>query len=333
MTTREDSNACTIQDTIKIQKFLERYPLYARIVTEISNKIQEVSELKTSQPGLNFNHNNPNFKSFDVSNGLNVIKANTELEIRLGTIWTGNGDHSIHTKEQKKNGIPEELFLHISEFLENCDDWSCIIPNQETHDYYFHVSNNYNGTKKNSTQKFIPNVPIDKNIEIRSEVSFLLQTKQIKIDHTHKQKKMVHDFSLAHCGPAKLNFDLFARVQLSKEYHIDKKKLTKSVNPNHVRIKQRTSFIKYQGDSNQSPGWKFDLTKTWSGRTRAEAEENQRLKNIVYEFECEILNFDKVDPNMIPHTILSLLLKVGALIPFDFRFENFGSSVSDTSKQ
>jgi hypothetical protein len=60
------------------------------------------------------------------------------------------------------------------------------------------------------------------------------------------------------------------------------------VTPTHVRIRQRKSFY-YSNQGNESV-WVFDISLTWSGNTKEEAELSQRNDLPTYEIECECLS-------------------------------------------
>jgi hypothetical protein len=76
-------------------------------------------------------------------------------------------------------------------------------------------------------------------------------------------------------------FDL--RVALAREVPVPLSQLPDLVNPNHVRIQQRNSYV--------LGNFRFDLTITWSGKTKAEAEHHQRITgHTLFEIEVEILD-------------------------------------------
>lgn len=76
------------------------------------------------------------------------------------------------------------------------------------------------------------------------------------------------------------------KVAYSMEENVCKNKLPNLVDPLHVRIKQRREFTI---DSNAILGakWRFDLTRTWSGKTHEQAETQQRNADPVCEVELE----------------------------------------------
>lgn len=65
------------------------------------------------------------------------------------------------------------------------------------------------------------------------------------------------------------------RVSYSVEAPVPKQGFPELVRPLHVRIKQRRSFV-LESTGIEGAAWRFDLTRTWSGRTREEAEQLQR---------------------------------------------------------
>ena len=103
------------------------------------------------------------------------------------------------------------------------------------------------------------------------------------------------------------------RVAQSHEHPVDLATLPLIVEPLHVCIKQRKSFILA---STTHPGamWSFDLTRRWHGHTREAAEEHQNEGTPVCEVEVE---FDAADckQQLESKTVLtSMLHKVISLL-------------------
>jgi hypothetical protein len=285
----------------QIPKYLQQFPEQASLVVSI---VEKMKSCVRGNEGTAFSN------SFV-----------DELEFRLG---------SFTTSGQKENGISEQLFYHILDLLKKCGDWTSIVPKQESHDYFFNVSNQQsNGNKKGPIQKFISDLSLDEKICIRSSVTFLPKTLETRVDSVCKRKKMSVDTPI-------IDFNdntetLYGRFQLSREYFIDGKKLPESVRPTFVRIKQRKSFIHQPKEG--GVGWRIDMTMAWSGKTREEAEINQKLKNTVYEFECECTGIESIESDIqsgkIYYVVLSMILKIQSFLPSQFKFQKLDSSAAN----
>ena len=78
-----------------------------------------------------------------------------------------------------------------------------------------------------------------------------------------------------------------ARITLSKE--VPTARVVPIVDTVHVRIRNRTGHA-YTGKSD-APFVRYDMTKTWSGRTKSDAERRQRADQTpAHELECEMLH-------------------------------------------
>lgn len=101
----------------------------------------------------------------------------------------------------------------------------------------------------------------------------------LAIEHVKKTRVTFTDLSMEDCRIADS-----VRITLSTEEELDEKDLPVVVHETSlVRIKLRRSFTWND--------WRFDLTKSWSGKTLSEASKN-RKKNVdtAHEFEIEMLN-------------------------------------------
>lgn len=87
-----------------------------------------------------------------------------------------------------------------------------------------------------------------------------------------------------------------------------------AANPSFVRIKQRRRFV------TQNKAWAFDLSMTWSGKTRSDAETSQMSDEPTYEIECELINpTDLLRNKSDKHIAASILLKMLDFMPSDTR--------------
>jgi len=112
---------------------------------------------------------------------------------------------------------------------------------------------------------------------------------------------------------------LGVRIDLNREQEIAEKdpRLPWLQNTTHMRIKQRKSYT-YASDNAEKPTWQFDLTFSWSGTTKTEAEQKQRNTPPTCEVECELLNprYALIDQGRDDEYIAeSLLCKMTDFIP------------------
>jgi len=187
----------------------------------------------------------------------NDPNVNIEIEARLGK----------YKNNQFVPGVSEEFFTSFNQYMNNQKIWKNINPFIETHEYLY--------TYNNINYKSI--------IEFHENISYntILQ----------KEKIMNIDLPITFTGINEHAYDV--RFSLSKETLIQNAQeiLPPMIEPNHMRIKQRQSFQLQQFyDTNQSPIWSYDLTTVWSGKSKSEAEQNQRGLNTIYEIELEIIN-------------------------------------------
>ena len=106
------------------------------------------------------------------------------------------------------------------------------------------------------------------------------------------------------------------RVAYSSE-KITNATLPAIVEPQHVRIKQRRFFTQ-ESTSIKGAKWNYELTRTWSGKTREEAEHNQNTVQPVCEVEIEWQPPDSAfkqleSPKLAKHLTQSLLQKMNSL--------------------
>ena len=97
-----------------------------------------------------------------------------------------------------------------------------------------------------------------------------------------------------HCTKKMLKYSLVrsesgcAKVALAKETAVPVHDLPSSCVPAFVRVKQTMSFE----DVREGAGvvWRYDLSRTWSGASRSEAEMSQHNDPPTLEVECELVD-------------------------------------------
>lgn len=174
-----------------------------------------------------------------------------EIEARLGRMEEG----------RFVSGVNPEWFDVLLQRLELCGDWSSQEAWQDSEDTTFESRG------KQVRQSRICNAR-DCRIEIRS---------------IHKERKAsaCAPLTASRGGSGQNPFHLVPtgvdtlRVSYATEKPVSKHSFPELVRPLHVRIKQRRSFV-LESRAHEGAGWRFDLTRTWAGGTREEAERSQR---------------------------------------------------------
>ena len=208
-----------------------------------------------------------------------------ELEARVGTICSSG---------RFEAGITPQLHQQFYEKMphKNGDQcaWFRSHPIEETHDYFYR----------------------DKDgIEVRDTVHFLPE-KGLHVVHIHKQNISKIDIEIPE-APCDI------RVSLATEVSVDEDNLPEKVEPHFVRIKRRHLFEYVSRDMRQ-PAWHFVFTWSWSGKSREEAEMNQRQRpyDPVCEFEVECVHpmrYRQVHNQQYEYVAESLLRKVLGFLP------------------
>jgi len=189
-----------------------------------------------------------------------------ELEARLGKF----------TLTGFKPGVSCQFMENVIIMLKSYKKWSSETDWEETHDYYY---------KTDET-----NLPM-----VRTTSSFIIDKvtgrRRIGADHIRKHVKRVLDYKYHSSTPASFQHNYDLRVNLSFEEVISRENLPTIVNPSFMRIKCRKSFY-YTSEQFPSsvPIWKLDLTRSWSGASKSEAELRQKTEEPVYEIEIECIN-------------------------------------------
>jgi hypothetical protein len=135
---------------------------------------------------------------------------------------------------------------------------------------------------------------------IRTTVTFDFEKQQLLTKHIRKYVQHKLDFKyvdLSHLSSTNLYkflpvlhmYDL--RICLNREELVPDHEIPPIVNPTLVRMKSRKSFYyKSENFPATEPLWKFDITRSWTGNTKTEAEQKQKRGDTTYEVELECLN-------------------------------------------
>jgi hypothetical protein len=179
--------------------------------------------------------------------------SNLELEARLGH-W--NVDEKCF-----QPGVTRFFMERALNMLNSFDSWSRVTNWSEMQDFYY---------ENKSGQK------------MRTTIYYDDQNKQIRKHHIIK--KVIDQENIIVKGSE--NPDI--RISLAVEHEIDEEFVPEVVEPNFVRIKQRKSFF-YTSLGFSDANWIFDMTLSWSGKTKSIAEQKQQNECPIYEIECECL--------------------------------------------
>lgn len=181
-----------------------------------------------------------------------AYSGNMELELRLGKVSSGTKRFVVGT---------DKAFVEFALALfSGCKEWSLVDDWRETHDFFF-------GADRHATTR--------RSIEFDTQNSIVQQSSIRK----RKVAEMVLENRLH-------RFDM--KMALAAEDSADDDDAAVLAVPTYVRIKQRKSFY-YTSSRFHTPTWRFDITLTWGGRTKNEAEKLQLAAEPTYEFELECL--------------------------------------------
>ena len=115
--------------------------------------------------------------------------------------------------------------------------------------------------------------------QVRTRVTF--DAAEFRMNPAHVIKKRVASVTIV-AG------DLAMRVALSRETPVGASVVPTSVQTDMVRIQQRKS-IYWSRQECKSPPWCYEMSLTWAGKTRSEAEMSKAQTNeCTHEFEIEL---------------------------------------------
>ena len=167
------------------------------------------------------------------------------------------------------------------------DRWSAVHEWKETHDLFY--------TVRGETVRTTRSADSDGNLVV-----------------AHQRKKRVDETKL---DVQDCRIVDGIKVSLNTEERVDNEEMKKrgpfEVMTTNVRIKQRKSF--------EWNDWRFDVTKSWSGRTYKEAKEAKEKNHCAqFEFEIELIDPDKFlnKPNHSNEYVAAcLVLRIAGVLP------------------
>ena len=185
-----------------------------------------------------------------------------EIEARLGRM---EGKHFV-------SGVNPKYFDVLLQRLELCDAWASQDGWRESEDSTFEDPH---GRQVRQTRTC-------NTRECRIELSAIHKDRKASACVALARQATEEDspFALIPTGVDAM------RVSYATETPVKKESLPQLVRPLHVRIKQRRSFT-LPSTALEGAAWRFDLTRTWSGSAREEAERRQHEEPPVCEVELE----------------------------------------------
>jgi hypothetical protein len=254
-----------------------------------------------------------------------------EIEARFGR-WNGTFF---------QNGVSKSFIQKVQMLFGSFPDWWKVTDWEESHDYFFlpiisdtpaasvtatTVTAANATTKPSDLNKNLTPAPAQPLIRTTAHFQTDPQTKKRTIVREHIKKITKVKYNLKYVDLNQSSATMFVqdtpmdcrydvRVALCFEQTVKPSELASVVNPNLVRIKSRKSYY-FKSDSFpcSEPLWRFDVTYSWAGGSKSEAELKQRAKDTTYELELECLN-PKAVMMMSPkhdtfYVLCSMLLKL-----------------------
>jgi hypothetical protein len=182
-----------------------------------------------------------------------------ELECRLGYV---SGTEFV-------SAVDPLWFTTLHKRLEQCPQWSYQTQWVESEDTFFKDA---------------------QNRIVRQSRHCDPDSCQVSLHTVCKQNKQHVDIAVSDIGvqcneilPSKIST---LRVSVCDEHSVPTHTLPVVVVPVHVRIKQRKTF-EYASTTHPGAHWRFELTRSWSGTTREEAETAQFTAPPSHEVEVE----------------------------------------------
>jgi len=217
-----------------------------------------------------------------------------ELELRFGHAKL-NGSYN--------HGIDRHTLDNMLMAMDGMD-WQSKTDWVEQHDYFYTLSN---GTRVR--QQTIPNSDTMTN-KILVDEKTKLQSFIMCGWHEHNLQNSVSQLPLidlsTHNNENVHDFKVMFKANLSREVPIPRSSLPTIVTPSFVRIKQRQSYI--------YGAWRYDVTLTWSGTSKTDAEAKQHTCEPDYELEIECISTDYLVNNDSYYIATSMLLKANELV-------------------
>lgn len=238
--------------------FLHKLEMIIEHAEELCQKIS--SQPNKAQWSVNKHSTSERGKPHETS----MVNSHVELEARLG-IWNENERRFVP-------GVSRVFMERALAMFNSYDGWTNVTQWIETQDF-FYVIDSVNA-KVRTTVCYESGSIVKKHM-----VKTKMQQETLKINTRHDEH--IRTFKSENECP-----DI--RISLSLEQEIDDDKIPEMVHPTFVRIKQRKTYL-YAPHGFAKPVWRFDMTMSWCGDTKSDAEKTQRNEAPIYEIECECL--------------------------------------------
>ena len=212
--------------------------------------------------------------------------AHLELEARLGKC----------DSEGFCAGVSAEFFEALVHKMDICSAWYSVTPWQEYEDVIF---NDVRG------------------LAVRQTVFANRESCNLSISTQQKRHRCKLTFGATTCKSCPLDSNVgHVRIAVSEEIPVSKDDLPSVVMPVYVRFKQRRSYT--ERSSNKDSFWRYDLTKSWSGKTKQDAEQKSQGMPPVYEVEVEWVpspnaNWNSMDKAAVVRSLIKRIKRIGEL--------------------
>ena len=259
------------------------------------------------------------------------LNANIELECRFGRVIKSRYGRGYRFHPGVDVDFMDKVLKAFDDFAKEGgwdsydEDW---VPYTDFYysveDHHLRTSVRYDYNEKRAKELEKDGVDLDSlPVKVDEEGNFEHPVAKMTTEHLLKRK--IHDLDLVtqpyESGSLKPSFELVPdlRISVSDEKQVSAEHLPDTVDPEYIRLKQRRSFVlnKY---------WRYDITRSWSGKTKAEAEQKQKGDakrkggkdpHVVNEIEIEMTNAEEylnMENHDNKHVGLSILLKARDIV-------------------
>jgi len=235
-----------------------------------------------------------------------------ELEARLGRVEESPVDGSTRFV----SGVDASFYEEVVSLFDEFDGWSDVGPVRMIVEHFYpcrlptvslsNVGDEARGAMRDAEVRMV--ICTDPTRESGPEAHCVDHVEKRRVDNV--SVRTVVDYPLGSCGVPSDWWDV--RFSLSEETRIDPDYLPQIVGPRHVRFMVRQTYA-YRSASDASL-WHYDVTRTWSGATRADAEQKmKRGAAPVYEIEIELADPGRTLATDAQTLAQSLLMKTADL--------------------
>lgn len=223
------------------------------------------------------------------------LSGQIELECRLGQI-----DSKSSTITNKFSpGVSKMTYEQCLQLVQTFPNWSQVTNPRWITDFFYNFPENHTRPGYPQQLSKVLGNSFRPASQIRTSVMYIDENSR-KIQHIYKHSLGQLTFKYQKTGTSggsagsgvkseKLMNNNEYDLRFAINWEEDVCDVPNCALPTLVRLKQRKSFY-YTPDHFTKPIWSFDFTKTWSGKTKEEAEFKQKHGDCLYEIECECLD-------------------------------------------